>query len=114
MRKIKTSISVEPDRLARLKRLAERERRSVSQLLDLAVEQLLPVLEHTDLTIEDLTAHPSPKSKRKRTETRPSDPCPPHFGSADVDAVRLPEGPEPVEWPTSDLASGLAIPESTR
>ena len=54
MKKIKTSMSLDGDRLDRLKRLAERERRSVSQLVDLAVEQLLPVLAEEALDVDEI------------------------------------------------------------
>lgn len=48
MKKIKTSISLEADHLARLKCLAESEHRSVSQLVELVLENILPILELDD------------------------------------------------------------------
>jgi hypothetical protein len=48
MKKIKTSLSLEADHLARLKRLAESERRSLSKLVELVLENILPILEMSD------------------------------------------------------------------
>lgn len=59
MKKVKTSMSLDYDRLARLKRLAERERRSVSQMVDLALDQLLPVLDATEISVDHLAAEPA-------------------------------------------------------
>lgn len=66
MRKIKTSISLQPWQLIRLKHLAQRERRSVSQLVDLALEQLLPALEDGELSVDQLAGEtvPGPETTR--------------------------------------------------
>ncbi len=54
MKKIKTSLSLESDRLKRLKHLARREHRSVSQLVNLILEKILPILEIDDTQFERL------------------------------------------------------------
>ncbi|CAN5710059.1 hypothetical protein BH09VER1_BH09VER1_44220 [soil metagenome] len=65
MSKIKTSISIDHLQMARLKRLAWRERRSISQVIDLALEQLIPLLENgafipSSPNAKELPTTPSP------------------------------------------------------
>lgn len=43
--KVKTSLSLEKSQLAKLKKIARREKRSVSQLIEMAVENLAPIFE---------------------------------------------------------------------
>lgn len=68
MRKIKTSLSLDGDRLRRLKRLAGQERRSVSQLMDMALDQILPVLADEQLTLEEIIAPAASTPKISRQE----------------------------------------------
>jgi len=105
MRKIKTSLSLEPGCVARLKRLAQRERRSVSQLIDFALEQLLPLLEHRNLDLDLLPPVPAitfPKSK----EGKPAIPSEnPPTGSLPHSALRVPSSALSIKAPAASKST---------